>query len=259
MKQLKRLEAIQANIEQYEDALALIALGSVGPARKRLDQYSDIDFILIVRDGKKEHFLENPQWLEVEEAELSFLFRNSKHGFKLMYEDGIFAEQAVWEESQVEEIVAPNGRTLWRRQGYELDPHFADKAIKKLKKEKKSLDFHFQEALTNVYVGLNRYMRGEKLAGSAMIQYHALRHLLHSLPFMGCAADEQVDLHDHFRRAEKNYPKLAAELSSVLAGIDGTAQAAEAVLAFLEKHWTPNETMVRQIRRLIEAVSAAEH
>ena len=75
------LESMQANIEQHEDAPGLISHGSVGLARKRHDQYSNINFFLIVRDGKKDHFLENPQRLEVVEGSFVFCFETRRMAF----------------------------------------------------------------------------------------------------------------------------------------------------------------------------------
>ncbi len=51
---LSRLEEIGDSISRRETALALIGLGSVGEKLECLDEYSDLDFFLIVKKGSKE-------------------------------------------------------------------------------------------------------------------------------------------------------------------------------------------------------------
>ena len=48
---LQRLDDIGQSLKDSRQALALLALGSCGAERERLDQYSDLDFFVIVKDG----------------------------------------------------------------------------------------------------------------------------------------------------------------------------------------------------------------
>ena len=48
---LQRLDEIGGSLAQSGHALALLGLGSVGEELHRLDQYSDIDFFVIVDPG----------------------------------------------------------------------------------------------------------------------------------------------------------------------------------------------------------------
>ncbi|MFN8449839.1 MAG: hypothetical protein U0521_14955 [Anaerolineae bacterium] len=48
---LARLDAIGAALERSSEALALLALGSVGLETDRIDAYSDLDFFAIVNRG----------------------------------------------------------------------------------------------------------------------------------------------------------------------------------------------------------------
>ena len=45
---LARLDALASSLREREDALALLALGSVGLETHRLDQHSDLDFFVLV-------------------------------------------------------------------------------------------------------------------------------------------------------------------------------------------------------------------
>ena len=49
---LQRLDEIGQFLKDSNQALALLALGSCGTERERLDQYSDLDFFVIVKDGR---------------------------------------------------------------------------------------------------------------------------------------------------------------------------------------------------------------
>jgi hypothetical protein len=61
----------------------LLALGSAGLERQRLDRYSDLDFFVIVAQGYKVHYIESLDWLA--------------DGHKALMTDGIFCEFAVFE------------------------------------------------------------------------------------------------------------------------------------------------------------------
>ncbi len=62
---LQRLDDIGRSLAQREPALALIGLGSVGRELDRLDQYSDLDFFVIVASGHKQDFINDLSWLSV--------------------------------------------------------------------------------------------------------------------------------------------------------------------------------------------------
>ena len=50
---LKRLDEIGRSLKKTGKALALLGLGSVGVELDRIDDYSDLDFFVIVKDGEK--------------------------------------------------------------------------------------------------------------------------------------------------------------------------------------------------------------
>ena len=60
---LQRLDDIGASSASTNKALALIGLGSVGVELDRLDDYSDLDFFVVVKDGHKAEFIANLDWL----------------------------------------------------------------------------------------------------------------------------------------------------------------------------------------------------
>ena len=56
---LQRLDEIGQSLKDSKQALALLALGSCGTERERLDQYSDLDFFVIVKDGYKQTYIQD--------------------------------------------------------------------------------------------------------------------------------------------------------------------------------------------------------
>jgi UTP:GlnB (protein PII) uridylyltransferase len=80
---LHRLNEIGDALSHKPTALALIGLGSVGLERDRLDQYSDLDFFVIVKSGSKPHYLNDLTWL-TDIAPVAYYFANTPDGCKLL-------------------------------------------------------------------------------------------------------------------------------------------------------------------------------
>jgi len=103
---LKRLDEIGQSLEQSPHALALIGLGSVGLELYRLDDYSDLDFFVIVEPGYKHAFINDLDWLS-KLCPIAYCFLNSVDGYKLLFTDGIFCEFAVF-EPDVQKVREPS-------------------------------------------------------------------------------------------------------------------------------------------------------
>ena len=80
----------------------MIALGSVDVDLDLLDQYSDLDFFVIVKAGCKAGYLDNLGWL-TSIAPAAYSFQNTPDGYKLVYKDGFFCEFAVFDEDELRE------------------------------------------------------------------------------------------------------------------------------------------------------------
>src|SRR5687767_10210768 len=100
---LKRLAEIGDSLSKNENALALLGLGSVGIELERLDEYSDLDFFVIVRPGYKQQFIDDLSWLSAV-CPIAYCFKNTIDGYKLMFSDGIFCEMALFEEAELAKI-----------------------------------------------------------------------------------------------------------------------------------------------------------
>lgn len=245
---LMRLEEIGVALSQKENALALLGLGSVGVETNRLDEYSDIDFFVIVKESSKEEFLNNTDWLE-STVRLGYIFKNTKDGFKIMYEDGVYGECAIFEEHEMDKIDYSEGRIVWKANGFR-DTNISVPKKPFTQKLATSIDFNVNEALTNLYVGLCRYKRGELLSATRFIQSYAVDGLIQVLHLLEESKNGQKDKFNHDRRIEQRYPEFSQNLPDFIQGYNGIKESAVKILEFMEKIYDVNETMAREIRKL---------
>jgi lincosamide nucleotidyltransferase len=250
-KLLQRLDAIGRAVAASGQGLAVIGLGSVGAALDRLDAYSDLDFFVIVQPGAKQAFLTHLAWLE-SEAPLVYSFMNTVDGYKLLYDDGIFAEMAIFEPGELAQIPFSGGRFIWRAPGFTLPvPLSGNRLPAELSPSAAlpSTTWQINELLTNLYVGLGRFQRGEKLSAARFIQGHAVDRLVALAPHLETAPPAEParpsdrDAFDPARRFEQTYPQTAAHLPAFMPGYDESPAAARAMLAFLDQRFEINPAM----------------
>ncbi|MDJ0753411.1 MAG: hypothetical protein QNJ45_07825 [Ardenticatenaceae bacterium] len=246
-KLLQRLDAIAQSFSQTTGALALLALGSSGVDRDRLDQYSDLDFFAVVSPGYKKRFVDNVAWLESVHS-VGYRFKNTENGYKLLYADGIFCEMAVFEVDELTRIPKPAARVIWAVASF--DPQLARPIGEPSKNREAS--FLLGEALTNLYVGLGRYLRGEKLSAMRFVQGFALDRVLELAQLVLAEQPISQDLFMNDRRIEARLPDLASQLPRMAQGYEKTPDSAAEILRFLEKHFPVNEVIAREIRTLLK-------
>jgi len=244
---LNRLDEIGRALEHSGQALALIALGSVGLETNRLDAFSDLDFFAIVEDGAKSRYIDRLDWLE-EPCPLAYTFRNTVDGYKILYQDGIYGEFAVFELPELEHIPYAPGRVVWKRP--EISAEIATPVVISAPPRPLDVDYQLGEALTNLYVGLCRHRRGEKLSGARFVQNYAVDRILELAPSLHTAAPANKDNFSNERRFEQRFPELARELPGFVQGYDHNCASALAILAFLERHFAVNAAMAAAIRAL---------
>ncbi len=246
--QLSRLRQIAHELSRREDALALLGLGSVGEDTQRLDEYSDLDFFVIVAPGYKARFIDDLDWLS-SVSPIGFSFRNTVDGHKALFSDGLFCEFAVFEPSELTGIPFERGRVVWKREGFDAD--LLEPGPRESGFGEGNEEFLLGELLTNLYVGLGRYARGEKLSACFFVQHHAVVRLL-DLFELWEGSDDLKDAFSNERRAEQRFPQHAELIESVTAGYRQTPAAAQRMLDFLSARVALNEHLAREIRRLIE-------
>lgn len=244
----QRLNEIAANIERDPQGLGLLGLGSVGKEQARLDEYSDLDFFAIVETGHKQRFLSELDWL-TDAHEVAWYFKNTEDGYKLLYSDGVFCEFAIFEPEELGSIPYAQGEFIWRSS--RLAENFAKPQVPE---PQASLDegFLLGELLTNLYVGLSRYHRGEKSSAFRFVQVYALDRLIALLDLKH--PPEGNVFTDNFcidRRVEQRHPQYEDLLLSCMGGAHNTPDSARVMLAFIAKNYEINQVLEREIRQLL--------
>ncbi|THF68977.1 hypothetical protein E7T06_13995 [Deinococcus sp. Arct2-2] len=224
---LARLDAIASSLSEQLDALALLALGSVGREIGRLDEHSDLDFFVIVAPGATPNYLESLTWLE-QAHPVTFSFPNTPDGRKILFEDGIFAEYAVFEQRELQHIPYASGRVVWQR-GDTLDALAVSGNLPT--PQTHSQEWHINEALTNLLVGLRREARGERLSATRFIQTYAVDYVLAPAALRWRAEPGDPDLFTPERRFEWRFPSVAARLLAMLQGDEHNRASALCTLA----------------------------
>lgn len=246
---LDRLDAIRISLASSGHALALIGLGSVGDELQRLDEYSDLDFFAIVQPGFKASFIADLAWLERVHP-IAFSFQNTTDGHKVLFADGIYAEFAVFVPDELPNIPAARGRVVWHTDSF--DPAtltFQPPAAP----EPPPVEWLAGEILTNLYVGLGRLRRGERLSAMRLIQVHAVDRLIQlSADINSPSPAASNDPFTLERRYEARYPRIAAVLPLFMQGYDRSVESALAILAFLEQHTPVNPAIKQRILNLCE-------
>ncbi len=248
---IHRLEAIAATLEPNADALALLALGSAGLEIERLDEYSDLDFFVIVREGAKGAFLQTPGWLAAVHP-IAFSYRNTPDGFRAMFEDGVFCELAVFEPGELAGIPFAPGRVVWRREGFDASvcvPHRSGRP------SAESAEWVVGEALSALYLGLCRLRRGEGVAAFRAVQVEAAGRAMQLVRLLDGEGDGPRDPFAEERRFERRHASATAELPGFMQGYVRSAESALAILSFLERRFEVKRAMATAIRRLCGTAS----
>jgi hypothetical protein len=243
---LKRLDAIGASLAEADTALALIGLGSVGVEMERLDDYSDLDFFAVVRPGHKERFIVDLSWLERVHP-LVYSFQNTVDGHKALFADNIYVEFAVFIPDELAHIPAPDGRVVWQARGFDAS---ALHTRPPTTPEPRTVEWLVGEMVTNLYVGLCRLRRGEKLSATRLIQGHAIDRLIELSPLVDTPTPALADGFAPERRYEQRFPRVAASLSAFMQGYDHNVESALALLSWVEQRFPVNKAIRRRILEL---------
>lgn len=243
---LRRLDEIGQSLAKSEGALALLGLGSVGRELARLDEHSDLDFFVIVKPGYKTRFINDLDWLSRIQP-VAYAFQNTVDGYKLLFADGIFCEFAVFEPVELANIPFTPGRIVWQAAGF--DAAVLEKSP--ARSAERSIEFLVGEAVTNLYVGLGRYRRGEKLSAARFIQGDAVDRVVELAARLEPSQSDFADPFDGVRRFEGRFPETAVHLPHFFPGYDHSPAAALTILEFLDQHFAVNPAIKQAILALI--------
>lgn len=245
---LDRLEQLGTVLAGRGDAIALIGLGSVGVELDRLDDHSDLDFFVIVEDDAKERYLASIDWLEAL-GPVAFSFANTIDGRKVLFGDGIFAEYAVFTLAELRATSFPRGRVVWRRD--DAPPGVELPAASLPAPTSSTPEFQVNEALTNLFVGLHREARGERLSAMRLIQVHAVDRLITLLELRNAGRGPIQDPFAIERGVERRFADEVLPLPAWVPGYVRNREAAAAILDWLEANAPFDPVMAAAVRNLL--------
>lgn len=242
------------------DVLGVVALGSTSEEPPLPDPWSDHDLFLITRPGAQERFRADPGWLPDAER-LVLWHRETAHGLKAIWDDGHLAELAVFDPDELALARVNRCRVLLDRADVAARLRAVREATAaRVASERPDDRWLVGQLLGALLVGAARAARGERLSGHQLVRGAAVGHLLvlaarHLSPAAGAAPDEL----DPFRRVERGWPPLAAEIEAALrlpvpAAARALLDAAEGALRDRVPWPRPAAEAVR--RRLAEAARA---
>ncbi len=252
MNKIKRLKSrlydIANSLKEHPKGLGLLGLGSVGKELERLDEYSDLDFFAIVAEGSKADFISDLSWLS-KLGEITWCFRNTKDGYKLLYADGIFCEFAVFEPQELSHIPFSEGEFVWK------DDAIAEvlkNPVVKMPQPCIDEDYLLGELLSNLYVGLCRFRRGELCSAMRFIQVFAVDRLIGLIDLSKRNPENTfIDGFCPERRIEERHPEIAELILDCCGGARDCVASAKTMLNFLENNYQVNQHLVNEIRLLM--------
>jgi hypothetical protein len=250
---LRRLDDLAAGLSRRPGVVAVLGLGSVGTDLARLDDHSDLDFFVVLDDGAQTRFLTELDWLGV--APVVYSFPNSIHGRKVLWADGLYAEYAIFTLDELRAGSYSGARVVWSRADA---PEGLERAGRPAPTSPYDTPEHqIGEALTNLFVGLHRDLRGERLAAARLIQAHAIDRLLTFLDLTGQAARGRQDPFAVERGAERRFSADVLPLAAMVPGYGRNHEAALAILEWLEARVEVSPPLAEAIRELAGRVQAS--
>jgi hypothetical protein len=231
---LRRLDDIGAGLATRDSAIALLGLGSAGVEHDRMDEHSDLDFFVVVDDGAKDGYLVNIEWLSAAHP-VAYSFVNDANGRKALFADGVFVEYAVFTVAELARLPFTGARVIWQRP--DAPAGLADCGPPPHRPALDTVEFHLNEALTNLYVGLHRELRGERLTAARFIQTYAVDRVI-ALLNLTSPAGHRRDPFEASRRVEQAYPPHVLPLASMVTGYEGNWAAARFTFNWLSERFT---------------------
>jgi len=203
-------EQMRANLDAHPDAVGLVFLGSAADT-SRADEWSDHDFFVISKDGQAEGMRQDLKWLPNFD-QIALAVRETAHGLKVIYEDGLVLEFAVFEDSELE-IAAANAFAvaLDKCNLQQRMTAIAAKSVGRAPEFKQE----FELFLCQLLIGVGRARRGEQLIAGQHLRSWAINNLLglvrlHLAP--AAETESKQDNLNRYRRFEQQYPALGERI-----------------------------------------------
>ncbi|MEU4158367.1 hypothetical protein [Actinoplanes sp. NPDC026670] len=247
---LRRLDEIAAVLKARGDTIALLGLGSCGAQPTRLDDHSDLDFYLVVEDGATWRYLDRTDWLEAP-GPVTYLFAHQRGGRRALYADGVLVEYRVLTVAELARTPFSGARTVWRRP--DAPAGLATSGAPVPRPPFDTEEYHLNDALVSLYIGLHRELRGERLAAARLIQHRAVDAVIALLRLSG-GEPPYRDAFEPARRIERAYPVEVLPLAGMVPGYTGNVAAARLTFGWLSKRYSVPPGIGDALRELIRSV-----
>ncbi|PPK96165.1 hypothetical protein CLV92_105267 [Kineococcus xinjiangensis] len=254
---LRRLDELAGHLATRGEVVAVLGLGSAGRELERFDEHSDLDVFVVVEDGAaKQRYLGDGSWLAAPCA-VVFSFANTADGRKALYADGLFVEYAVFTADELASIPYTGARAVWARADA---PRDLTRGRAPGPRGDDTVEFHLNEALTNLLVGMHRELRGERLAACRFIQSFAVDRILDLLrlsrPAPSGTATPGADPFEPSRRVELAHPADELPLARLVPGYDANPAAARAALEWLRARFDVDAALAAAVEELLQRAAA---
>lgn len=208
------LATLQAWAHGEPDVVGLVLCGSSADQARR-DRWSDHDFLVVTRPGRAEAYRADWSWLPWP-TDVAFAVRDTAHGLKALYRNGLLIEFAVFDREEFDDCVLNHYAVVVDRDG------IAEQAalVRARSTPPPSVDrvAILRCFLSSIYVGTGRVRRGERVSGGLHLRSYAVGHLLRlAYDLIPPDARGQLDVLDPARRIERGDAGFAAALDDALA------------------------------------------
>jgi hypothetical protein len=204
-----------ANVVARPEVLGLVAVGSFAVGA---DRYSDHDFFVIAPADSTEALRGDLTWLPDHER-LVIAIRETQHGIKAVYDDGHLVEYAVFAPDEIALARLNRTRVLFDRADVAARIEATVEATTVAIRDEAHTDgWLVGQFLATLLIGVSRHRRGERLAAIEFVHGLALRFLLMLIArHLPSEVPAVLDDLNPYRRVERAYPSLGAELDAVMA------------------------------------------
>ena len=166
----------------------------------------------------------------------------------MLFEDGIYAEYAVFTLDELAGAAYAGQAALC---GGAPTHRGAGASPARSPASARPADWYVGEALTNLYVGLHRDQRGERLSAMRLIQVHALDRLIELLHVLRVEPRGRARTRSAWNERLSNWDASVLPLAELAPGYEHNREAALAMLFAVLEGLVPVDTrMARAIREL---------
>jgi hypothetical protein len=191
--------------------VGLVAVGSMADRDYAPDEWSDHDFFLISHPGEQEKLRQDLSWLPAHDR-ITFSFRETEHGLRVLYDDGHLLEFAVFDLEEIALAGVNRYRTLLDRGGVEE----ACAHVRDHPRPQHDDEHLFGMVVTAALVAVGRGRRGEMLSAAFLVTW-GLTYLARLIARVVPAENSSIlDNFDSLRRFERAYPALGEELAAAV-------------------------------------------